>query len=251
MPSLKVASKCRSSARHAFQAFLFCRSFAYAWLVCSRSRRRRSFSIARSSISWSELLVCSAICARLRCAAGLMRTVAAIQMCIRHRMRNCQRTRNPLSSRAVVARVPRAISQPTRLPLQPPSQFLKVRICVERRRRDIHRQPGAPPQEARHRRHERWKRDSPLERVIWNQKSIHGIEARLQRLVYGRRDWILGRCPRLQHETAPLGAKQIEGETIQSLPQAADRLSFLRSDRWRCLPRRSLDGASRESGSTP
>src|SRR6266404_5060791 len=95
MPSLKVASKCRSSARHAFQAFLFCRSFAYAWLVCSRSRRRRSFSIARPSISWSELLVCSAICARLRCAAGLMRTVAAIQMCIRHRMRNCQRTRNP------------------------------------------------------------------------------------------------------------------------------------------------------------
>ncbi len=159
--------------------------------------------------------------------------------------------KKPLSSRAVVARVPRAISQPTRLPLQPPSQFLKVRICVERRRRDIHRQPGAPPQEARHRRHERWKRDSPLERVIWNQKSIHGIEARLQRLVYGRRDWSLGRCPRLQHETAPLGAKQIEGETIQSLPQAADRLSFLRSDRWRCLPRHSLDGASRESGSTP
>jgi len=94
MPSLNVASSCRSSARHAFHAFLFWRSFEYATFVRSRSRRRRSFSMAWSSISCNEVLVSSAICARLRCAVRLMRIVDGIQICIRSRIRNCQRNQN-------------------------------------------------------------------------------------------------------------------------------------------------------------
>ena len=93
MPSLNVASSCRSSARHAFHAFLFWRSFEYATFVRSRSRRRRSFSMAWSSISCNEVLVSSAICARLRCVVRLMRIVDGIQICIRWCMQNCQRTR--------------------------------------------------------------------------------------------------------------------------------------------------------------
>src|SRR5438132_984650 len=54
--------------------------------------------MARSSISCSEVLVCSAIWARLRCVAELIRIVEGIQICIRSRMRNCQRTRKRLTA---------------------------------------------------------------------------------------------------------------------------------------------------------
>ena len=91
-----VASSCRSSARHAFHAFLFWRSFEYAAFVRSRSRRRRSFSMAWSSISCNEVLVSSAICARLRCAVRLMRIVDGIQICIRSRIRDCQRNQKTI-----------------------------------------------------------------------------------------------------------------------------------------------------------
>jgi hypothetical protein len=45
--------------------------------------------------------------------------------------------------------------------------------------------------------------------LIWNQKRIHRIEARLQRLLSGCVFESLGRWPRLEDETAPLALTQI------------------------------------------
>jgi len=46
------------------------------------------------------------------------------------------------------------------------------------------------------------------DQFVWGRKSIDRIEARLQRLVMGARSEILGRCPRLEREAAPLALKR-------------------------------------------